>query len=269
MNKNFFQLVWRWKKERIRQCVFTHSYISMSPIKLKILCTFQTHYFLQWARNMANSRCSVYIQWLDFKLTICKILPSCFYTVNMLKITDFLAYFSQDLFPMSISLLYDWLYQFSSVQSLSRVLLFETSWIIAHQTSLSITNSWDLLKLMSIEPLMPSSHFILCCPLLLLPPTPPRIRAFSNKSILRMRWPKYWSFNFSISPSNKHPGLIFLRNDWLDLLEVQGTLKSLLQKHSSKASVLQHSAFFTVQLSHHTWPLERPYLWLDRLLFAK
>ena len=139
---------------------------------------------------------------------------------------------------------------FSSIQSLSRVQLFETPWITARQASLSITNSLSLLKLMSIESVMPSSHLILCHPLLLLPPIPPSIRVFSNESTLHMRWPKYWSFSVSISPSNEHPGLISLRMDWLDLLAVQGTLKSLLQHHSSKASILQHSAFFIVQLSH-------------------
>ena len=120
------------------------------------------------------------------------------------------------------------------------------------QASLSITNSRSLPKLMSIELVMPSSHLILCRPLLLLPPIPPSIRVFSNesKSTLRMRWPKYWSFSFSISPSSEHPGLIFFRMDWLDLLAVQGTLKSLLQHHSSKASILRYSPFFTVQLSH-------------------
>ena len=122
--------------------------------------------------------------------------------------------------------------------------------ITAHQASLSITNSWSSPKRMFIESVRPSSHLILCRPLLLLPPIPPRIRVFSNESTLRMRWPKYWSFSFSISPSNEHPGLIFFRMDWLDLLEVQGTLKSLLQHHSSKASIFRQSAFFTVQLSH-------------------
>ena len=136
-----------------------------------------------------------------------------------------------------------------SVQSLSHVRLFAAPWIAARQAFLSITNSRSLLKLMCIESVMPSSHLILRCPLLLLPPIPPSIRVFSNESILRMRWSKYWSFSFSISPSNEHPGLIF-RMDWLDLLAVQGTLKSLLQHHSSKASILWHSAFFTVQLSH-------------------
>ena len=115
---------------------------------------------------------------------------------------------------------------------------------------LSITNTRSLLRLMSIESVMSFSHLILCRPLLLLLPISPSIRVFSNKSTLRMRWPKYWSFSFSISPSNEHPGLIAFRMDWLDLLEVQGTLKSLLQHHSSKVSILQHSAFFTVQLTH-------------------
>ena len=140
--------------------------------------------------------------------------------------------------------------QFSSVQSLSRVQLFAASWIAAHQASLSITNSRNSLKLMSIESLMPSSHLILGRRLLQLPPIPPSIRVFSNQSTLRMRWPKYWSFSFSISPSKEHPGLISFRMDWLNLLAVQGTLKSLLQHHSSKASILRCSAFFTVQFSH-------------------
>ena len=138
----------------------------------------------------------------------------------------------------------------SSVQSLSCVQLFATPWTAAHQASLSITNSRSSFKLMCIELVMPSSHLILCRPLLLLPPIPPSIRVFSNEPTLRMRWPKYWSFSFSISPSNEHPGLISFRMDWLDLLAVQGTLKSLLQHHSSKASILWHSAFFTVQLLH-------------------
>ena len=133
-----------------------------------------------------------------------------------------------------------------SVQLLSRVRLFATPWITAHQASLSITNSWSSLRLMSIASVMPSSHLILCRPVLLLPPIPPSIRVFSNESTLRMRWPRYWSFSFSISPSNEHPGLVSFRMDWLDLLAVQGTLKSLLQHHSSKASILRRSAFFTV-----------------------
>ena len=124
-----------------------------------------------------------------------------------------------------------------------------TPWTAAHQASLSFTITQSLLKLMSIESVMQSNHLILCCPLLLLPPIPPNIRVFSNESTLHMRWPKYWSFSFSIIPSKEHPGLIS-RMDWLDLLAVQGTLKSLLRHHSSKASILQHSAFLTVQLSH-------------------
>ena len=141
-------------------------------------------------------------------------------------------------------------YIFSSVQSLSCVRLFATPWTAAHQASLSITNSRSSLKLTSIELVMPSSHLILCRALLLLLPIPPSIRVFSNESTLRMRWPKYWSFTFSIIPSKEIQGLISFRMDWLDLLAVRGTLKSLLQHHSSKASILQHSAFFTVQLSH-------------------
>ena len=140
--------------------------------------------------------------------------------------------------------------QFSSVQSLSCVWLFETPWTAAHQASLSITNSWSLLRLMSIELVMPSNHLILWHPLLLLPSIFLSVRVFSNELALCIRWPKYWSFSFSISPSNEHSGLISFRIDWLDLLAVQGTLKSLLQHHTSKASILRHSAFFRVQLLH-------------------
>ena len=125
-----------------------------------------------------------------------------------------------------------------------------TPWTAAHQASLSITNSQSLLKLMSIESVMLSNHLILYCPLLFLPSIFPSIRVFSSESTLRMRWPKYWSFSFGISPSNEYSGLISFKMDWLDLLAVQGTLKSLLQHHSSKASILQRSAFFIVQLSH-------------------
>ena len=138
----------------------------------------------------------------------------------------------------------------SSVQSLCRVRHFATPWIAARQTSLSITNSRGSLRFMSIKSEMPSSHFILCHPLLLLPPIPPSIRAFSNESTLPMRWPKYFSFSFSIILSKEIPGLISFRMDWLNLLTVQGTLKSLLQHHSSKASLLWCSSFFIVQLSH-------------------
>ena len=150
------------------------------------------------------------------------------------------------------------IHQFSLVQSLSRVWLFVTPWIAAGQASLSITNSRSLLKLMSIVSVMPSSHLILCHPLLLLPPIPPSIRVFSNESTLRVRWLKYWSFSFSIIPSKEHPGLISFLMDWLDLLAVQGTLKSLLQHHSSKASILQRSTFFIVHSHIHTWLLEKP-----------
>ena len=134
---------------------------------------------------------------------------------------------------------------------LGRARLFTTPWTAARQASLSITNSWSLPKLMSIDLVMPSNHLILCHPLLLLPSIFPSIRIFSNESALRIRWPKYWSFSFNIiSPSNEHTGLIAFGMDWLDLLAVQGTLKSLLQHHSSKASILRHLAFFIVQLSH-------------------
>ena len=138
----------------------------------------------------------------------------------------------------------------SSVQLFSRVQLFATPWTAAHQASLSITNSWSPPKPMSIELVMPSNHLILCHPLLLLHSIFPSIRVFSNESTLSMRWPKYWSFSFNIRPFNEHPGLISFKTDSLDLLAVQETLKSLLQHHSSDASILWHSAFFTVQLSH-------------------
>ena len=140
--------------------------------------------------------------------------------------------------------------QFSSVQSLSCVLAFVTPWTAARQASLSITNSQSLLKLLSIEAVMPSNHLIRSRPLLLLPSIVPSIRVFSNESVLLMRWPKYWSFSFSINPSNEYSGLISFWMDWLDPLAVQGTLKNLLQHHSSKASILRCSVFFTVQLSY-------------------
>ena len=144
-------------------------------------------------------------------------------------------------FPLSVS---------QSVQLLSHVLLFVTPWTAACQASLSITNCRSPPKLMSVELVTSSSHLILCCPLLLLPSIFPRNWVFSNESALCIRWPKYWSSSFNISPSSEHPGLISFRMDWLDLLAVQGTLKSLLQHHSSKASILRRSAFFIVQLSH-------------------
>ena len=138
---------------------------------------------------------------------------------------------------------------FHSVQSLSRVQLFGTPWITAWQAYLSITNSWSLIKLMSIALVMPSNHLIFCHPLLLLPSIFPSVRVFSNESALCIRWPNYWSFSFNISPSSEYSGLVSFRMDWLDLLAVQGTLKSLLQPHISKSSILRCSAFFTVQLT--------------------
>ena len=143
--------------------------------------------------------------------------------------------------------------QNKTVQLLSHVRLFATQWTAARQASLSITNSQNPPKSMSIESVMPSNHLILCHPLLLLPSIFPSIRVFSNESALRIRWPKYWNFSFNISPTNEHPGLISFRMGWLDFLAVQGTFKSLLQHHSSKASILQHSTFFIVWLS-------RPYI---------
>ena len=138
----------------------------------------------------------------------------------------------------------------SSVQFLSHVQLFATPWTAARQASLSITNSWSLLKFMSIESVMPSNHLILCCPLFFPPSIFPSNRIFSCESVICTRWPNYWSCSFSISPSNEYSGLISLRMDWLDLLAVQGTLQSLIQHHSSKVSILRCSAFFIVQLSH-------------------
>ena len=156
--------------------------------------------------------------------------------------------------------------QFSSV--LSWVHLFVTSWTPARQASLSITNSRSLLRLMSIESVMPSNYLILCWSLLLLSLIFPRIRVFSNEPVLHISWPKYWNFSFSISPSNEHSGLISFRMDQLDLFAVQGTFKNLLQHHSSKASILQCSTFFRVQLSHPYMTTGKTMVWLDRLLLA-
>ena len=161
-----------------------------------------------------------------------------------------------------------WALLFSSVQLLSCVWLW-TPRITACQASLSITNSRSLPKLISIESVMPSNHLILCRPLLLLPSILPSIRVFSNESALHIRWPKYWSLSFNISPSKEHPGLISFRMDWLNLLAVQGTLKSLLQHHSSKSSILRCSAFFPVQLSHPYMTTGKTIVWLDRALWAK
>ena len=142
-------------------------------------------------------------------------------------------------------------------------------WTAACQASLSITNSWSLFKLMSIESVMLTNHLLLCHPLLLLPSIFPSIRVFSNESALGIRWPKYWSFSFSISPSNKYSGLISLRINWLDFLAVQGTLKSVLQHHSSKASVIQHSAFFIVQFSHAHMTTGKTTAWTRRTVVGK
>ena len=157
----------------------------------------------------------------------------------------------------------------SSVQSLSHVQLFVTPWITACQASLSITNSRSLLNLVFIQSVILSSHLILCGPLLLLPPIPPQHHDFFPESTLCMRWPKYWSFSFNISPSSEHPGLISFRMDWADLLAVQGTLKSLLQHHSPKASILWHSAFFTVQLSHPYMTTEKTIALISRTFVGK
>ena len=156
-----------------------------------------------------------------------------------------------------------------SVQLLSRVRLFATPWTTACQASLSITNSRSLPKPMSVESVMPSNHLIPCCLLLLLPSIFPSIRVFSNESALRIRWPKYWSFSFNISPSNEHSGLISFRMDWLDFLAVQGTLKSLLQHHSSKAPILLCLAFFIVQLSHPYMTTGKTIALTRRTLLAK
>ena len=159
--------------------------------------------------------------------------------------------------------------QFSSVQSLSRVWLFVTPWSAAHQASLSITNSQSLLKLMSTESVMPSNHLILCHPLLLPPSVFPSIRVFSNESVLWIRWPKYWGFSFNISPSNEYSGLISFGMDWLDLLAVQETLKSLLQHRNSKRQFFSTQPSFWSNYHICTWLLEKPQLWLYKLLLAK
>ena len=185
----------------------------------------------------------------SINLVILYLIQSIF-RYNSPQIVRYLEKFIHEEFNQGLCIAFTYHVCFSSVQSLSRVQLFATQWKAAHQASLSITNSWTLSKLMSIELVMPSNHLILCRPLLLLPPIPPSIRVFSNESALHIRWSKYWSFSFSISPSNEHTGLISFRMDCLDLLAVQGTLKSLLQHHSSKASILQHLGFFMVQFSH-------------------
>ena len=194
------------------------------------------------------------LQHLGIQRSIRKYSNSFWANSNSSSVSLFLKYMFPSL--LAIILVYvqvnanSYRVQFSSVRSLSGVWLFATPWTTAHQASLSITNSWSPPKPMSIESMMPSNHLILCCPLLLLPSIFHSIRVFSKESALRIRWPKYWSFSFSISPSSEHSGLISFRMDWWDLLAVQGTLKSLLQHHSSNASILRRSAFFIVQLSH-------------------
>ena len=160
-------------------------------------------------------------------------------------------------------------FQFSSIQSLSWVRLFGTPWTAARQASLSITNAQSILKLMSTELVMPSNYLILCRPLPLLPLIIPSIRAFLNESALCIRWLKYWSCSFNISPSNDYSGLMSFRINWFDLLAVQGTPKSLLQHHSSKVSILRHSVIFTVHSHIYTWLLEKSKLWLDGRLLTK
>ena len=159
--------------------------------------------------------------------------------------------------------------RFSSVWSLSRIQLFATQWTAARQASLSITNSRSLLKLMSIESVIPSNHLILCHALLLLPSIFPSIKVFSNESALCIRWPKYWSFSFTISPSNEYSGLISFRMDWMDILAVQGTLRNLLQHHHSKPSILWWKLSLQSNSHIHTWLLEKPQPRLDRLLLTK
>ena len=158
---------------------------------------------------------------------------------------------------MKLSLFADGMMVYAVSQSLSCIQVFATPWTAAYQASLPFSVSWSLLKPISVELMMPSNHLILCRPLLLLPPILPSMRVFFSESALHIRWPKYWSFSFSISPSNEHPGLISFRMGWLDLLAVQGTLKSLLQHHSSETSILKCLAFLKVRLSHHSFPYRK------------
>ena len=194
-------------------------------------------------------------QWIPDRNYFLKIYTSIFLYIHFLILFSYHKIFSYAKTVCIFAPLWMWV-QFGPVQLLSRVWLLEIPWTAACQASLSITNSWTLLKLMSMESVMPSNHLILCRPLLLPPSIFPSIWIFSNESVLRIRWPKYWNFNFSISPSNEYSGLISFRMDW-DLLAVQGTLKNLLQDHGSKASILRYSAFLW-SISHiHTWLLEK------------
>ena len=187
---------------------------------------------------------------LSILCTLCSFLVFFFDLLNLLLYQLLYSFLVATLEKSNFRVYSNLYFAFSSVQLLSRVQLFATPWTGACQASLSITNSWILLKLMSVESVMPSNHLILCRPLLLLPSIFPHIRVFSKESVLCIRWPKYWSFSFTISPSSEYSGLISFQMDWFNLLAVQGTLKSLLQLHNLKTSVLKHSAFFMVQLSH-------------------
>ena len=226
------------------------SYLFSLATLLLILIVFRQ---LSSTELIQHTRLRVQREWDSLKKEICETIKEKVEKTIHWGQPAFLSFTVEELQRESTTELLITLYHavlgsFSSVQSLSCVRLFATPWTAARQASLSITNSWSSPKPMSIESVMPSNHLILCRPLLLLPPMPPSSRVFSNESALRMRWPKYWCFSLSISPSNEHRGLISFRMDWLDLLAVQGTLKSVLQHHSSKASILWHLAFFTVQL---------------------
>ena len=217
---------------------------------------FQKHWLRGWQQIWASGvECVECVEFLNSSEFLCQALCFQICTFNVLNLSET---------PKMVIKIRFWLMIFyliglSSVQSLSPVKLFATPWIAACQASLSITNSQSSLRLTSIESVMPSSRLLLCWPLLLLPPIPPSIRVFSDESALHMRWPKYWSSSFSIIPSKEIPGLISFRMDWLDLLAVQGTLKSLLQHHSSKASILRRLQPSSQSNSHiHTWPLEKP-----------
>ena len=226
----------------------------MSSVMEIVLCLFEKTWYsvvLKWnivyVYTHTHTHIYIYVKFIRPNVSIkCKVSILIFYLDGVLKFAAVIVLLSISPF-MSISFCFMW---FSSVQSLSCVWLFVTPRTAEGQASLSITNSRSLLKLISIESVMSSNHLILRRPLLLLPSIFPSIKVFSNESALCVRWPKYWSFSFSSSPSSEHSGLICFRMDWLDLLAVQVTLKSLLQHHSSKASILWHSAFFIVQLSH-------------------
>ena len=212
-------------------------------------CTFKNND--SWEHQICVNR-DVLIDMVNWSQIMFKVEQSYFHPFrNFSKLLSciFLFYGFKNVLDL-ILLKREYIWYIISVQSLSCVQLFATPWTAACQASLSITSSWSLLRVMSIESVMPYNHLILCCPLLLPPSVFPSIRVFSNEWVLRIRWPKYCSFSLSINPSNEHPGLISFRMDWQDLLAVQGTLKSLLQHHSSKASIFPPSVFFIVQLSH-------------------